>query len=162
MERVYIIMKAERGYNKMPVKMTFGGFTVHAGNDSLEMSVYAVGVLLDVLDRLSELAMPKYFVYSGSTLKRMEQVPSNGKMHQVKVTSPVLPFIDEIVEWQVYGSIGGRIVNCRVESVFHTHEGNRTGSKHWTINGKDPYLRQDLGGLCLDDVWQDNNKWKEA
>ena len=115
--------------------------------------------LLKAIRMLGEMAKPKHFDMSSCSLIRFEALPSNGKRHGIRVVDD-LP-IDEVYTWQVWGSIGGRTVNIISEYIFHTHKENRSGSGEWHVNGKDAYLREDMGGLAIDDIWQDNNEWKD-
>ena len=141
----------------------FGFNHVHSPEtEELEMPSHAVETFARTLDILSDLAAPKNFVYTGSQLRRMEQMSSDESQHKVRCVQPAYPAIDEIVEWQVLGKIGDKTVNVICCSIFHTYIGNRSGSRETTINGKEPGLWEELGGLTLDDIWQDSNKWKEV
>jgi len=80
----------------------------------------------------------------------------------VRVVSPPDEPIDETYTWQVTGAISERIVNVVSEYIFHTYKHNRSGNGEWHINSKDAWLREDMGGLSIDDIWQDNDKWKPA
>lgn len=117
----------------------------------------ATEALLKTITILDELAKPKQFNLSSANLCRFDQLPSNGSRHSVRVQDDIL--VDEIVKWQVYGNIGGRIVNVVVYHLFHTHKDNRSGSGEFFINGKTD-RKPEYGGITLDDVWQDNDKWK--
>jgi len=122
----------------------------------------AAKVLLMTIRKLDYFAKPKQFNLSYCSLLEFEQVPSDGSRHRIRIEYPTDKMIDEVFRWQVVGSIGGRAVNVISKFIFHTHKNNRSGSGEWFINQKDAYLREDSGGLSMDDIWQDNNKWRES
>lgn len=113
--------------------------------------------LLKTISILDDLAKPKNFKMGSTNLIRFDQLPSNGNRHSVSVMGDIP--IDEIVQWQVYGNIGDKIVNVVVYHIFHTHKENRSGGGEYFINGKKD-CKPEFGGITLDDVWQDNNKWQ--
>ena len=118
--------------------------------------------LLKTIQRLDVYAKPKQFNLSSCCLLRFASLPSDEKRHTLRVISPSDEPIDETYAWQVTGTIGGRIVNVVCEYIFHTYTHNRSGNGEWHINGKDAWLRADMGGLDIDDIWQDENKWRRA
>jgi len=117
----------------------------------------ATRALLETIRRLDRFAKPKQFSLHHCQLLKFERVPSDGKMHRIKVEYPPDKMIDEIFVWQIIGAIGDKVVNVVSEWIFHTHENNRSGNTEWHINGKDAYLRKDLGGLSIEDIWQADN-----
>lgn len=121
-------------------------------SDSAEALLKTIGILDD-------LAKPKHFNLHNMALKQFDQLPSDESRHYVRVTCPKETPVDEIVCWQVYGDIGGRIVNVVAYHVFHTYINDRTGSGEYFINGKTD-CKPERGGVTLDDIWQDNDKWK--
>ena len=118
--------------------------------------------LLRTIRRLDGFASPKQFRLSCSTLIRFVSLPSDERMHSVRVIAPPDKPIDEVYVWQVTGDIGGRIVNIVCEYIFHTYKRNRSGNGEWHINGKDAWLREDMGGLSIDDIWQDTDMWRPS
>ncbi len=104
----------------------------------------ATGVLLQAIDTISRLAKPKNLTVTGCYLRRFEQVTSDESMHTIR-----------IAEWQILATIQNRVVNVIAHGVFHS------GGRSLFINGKSIYIRPELGGVSLDDIWQDSNKWKE-
>lgn len=115
--------------------------------------------LLKAITILDDLAKPKQFNLSSAQLLQFDRIPSNGSRHHVRVEGEKP--IDEIVGWQIYGHIGDsdRIINCKVYHIFHTQEDNRSGSGEFFINGKTD-CKPEYGGITLDDIWQDANKWE--
>lgn len=121
---------------------------------------YCTESLFKAISIIERRAKPKQFHMNSCRLLRFDSVPANGRRHQVRVVGEEL--IDEIYVWQVIGTIGGRIVNIVSEYTFHTHKNNRSGSGEWYVNGKDAYLRADMGGLAISAIWQDATMWKVA
>ncbi len=125
-----------------------------------EIHAHATEILLSTMARLTDLAKPKDFQFSSSTLRRLERIPHNDESnYAVRVVKPKLQPVDEIVDWQITGYVNvdgkRRVLNVVTHSVFHTYDGDRSGSYERFINGKDFYA------LTLEDAWQDNNKWQE-
>jgi len=145
----------------MAVKFLF--HDAYTQDRSLELQANILTTFMRTLDRLSHFAEPKNFVFLGATLIEAQQIPSDESRHTVRNIWPVDTPVDEVIRIQVHGRIGNRTVNVVARYTFHTYLNNRSGSEEFRINGKDAWLREDLGGLELEDIWQDNNKWmKEA
>ena len=106
---------------------------------------------------LEDFAKPKAFTFHDASLIAFTVKPASGFQHHVRVEG-YTP-IDEIDRWQIFGSIGDRTVNVVAEHIFHTHKDNRSGSGEYFINGK-PLMKPEFGGVTLDDIWQDSEKWK--
>ena len=115
--------------------------------------------LLKTIRVLERLANRKHFYLSHCRLLCFDRKPSDGHNHQISVVGDKK--IDETYIWQVTGRISNQIINVVAKYIFHTHQDNRSGSGEYHINGKDAYLRADLGGLTLDDIWQDKGKWRK-
>jgi len=121
----------------------------------------ASSVLLDTIRALEGLAKPNMFAFTSATLIDFrKRTPGTKHYRQIRVVG--LPMVDEIVSWQIHGQIKERRVNVLVHSICYTHEENRSASWHRTLNGKTMDFQPQYGGPELDDIWQDNNLWREC
>jgi len=116
--------------------------------------------LLRAVSRIEDLAGRKQFVFTSATLVRFDRQPSNGHGHEFHVAGD-RPVVETHV-WQIYGTIQGRVINAVSEYRFYTHEDDRSGSGKALLNGKDPSLKPEYGGVTLDDLWQDADLWRGA
>ena len=120
----------------------------------------SANALLSAIASIERLAAPKQFRMMGCYLMRYDSLPSNGRNHYIRAVGDEP--IDETYAWQITGTVGGRVINAVAVTVFHTHKENRSGAWQRWINGKDPSLKPEYGGVTLDDLWQDADLWREA
>lgn len=113
--------------------------------------------LLRGMHIIDKLGKPKHFKPSFCHVLEFH-IENNGFInHSMRVND--YPPIDEIYSWQITGVIGERYINAVVRYIFHTFEGNRSGTGCFTINGKTDCLPK-FGGITLDDIWQDTDNYK--
>lgn len=110
----------------------------------LELEGHLSDAILDCLSNMSRLAKPKQFKFTSLNIMRCEVV-----------NSPV----NLLVEFQIIGEIGSRITNAIYCSIKHSYAHYGYGER--TINGKPANLKPELGGVTLEDIWQDNELWKQ-
>ncbi len=113
----------------------------------------ATDVLLDAIRFIDNLAAPKHFNVQFVGLQEFKQEPTSDEDFHVRVEWPENPAINEICEWEITGTIGGKLVNVVVRHIFHTYKNDRTGSGETFYNGKTDY-KPECGGLSLEDCWQ--------
>jgi len=118
----------------------------------------ATDTLLKATNKIDYLVAPKHFKLTGAYLRQFEVQENGFRNHALRVEGDCP--IDEVSEWQIIGTVGGRIVNVIAKGIFHTHKNNRSGGHEFIFNGK-PNYRPEYGGATIDDIWQETGLYKQ-
>jgi len=140
----------------MPVKLD----TLWVSGEVGERERVVCATLLRGLREIQCLAGRKIPEITVVHILEADERPADGSEHRVKILEPQATPVDYAAKVQLIGYLGGRSINAVVTGVKHGYKENGTGSYEFTMNGKPLGVHANRGGLTLDDLWQENERWK--